>query len=150
GEAASVIDRSGGAGSAPTTKTATIKPLFQNHYTKPFEGKIYLPRFSVRTGDTAERLDYYRHLLNRVDVNEFGYASVNWDLRDALKAAKEEFYRITLGDADPERLGETAVSTPETDEQAVAWVASNLPFDHFSHKQLRSVVRRVIQRLTKA
>lgn len=144
-----MVDRSGAAGSAPTTRTATINPLFQTHYKKPFEGKIYLPRFSVRANGTAEPLDYYRHLLSRVDVGEFGYAGVNWDLRDALAAAKEQFYRITLGGDDPERLGEKAASTPESDEQAAAWVASNLPFDHFSHKQVRAVVRNIVRRLTK-
>ena len=69
-----------------SSRPAAIKPHFREHY-KPFEGKIYLPRFSVKNGrKTPEALDYYRHLISRVDVTAFDYAGGGADARHARAA----------------------------------------------------------------
>jgi hypothetical protein len=92
-------------------------------------------------------LDYFRHLISRVDVARFDYSSVDWDLSDILATAKDQFYRITLEQHDAERIGERAAVSLETDDQVKAWLVANLPFDYFSHKQLRLIVGRVMERL---
>jgi type III restriction enzyme len=148
GEAASVVDRSGKADGGPAKRTTAIKRDFLRHYRAPFEGKIYLPRFCVKNGrKTPEPLDYYRHLVSQVDVAEFGYGDVNWDLSAELKQAKDQFYRIGLEQETAERVSERAADSLETDDQVRAWLVANLPFDHFSHKQLRTIVERVTDRL---
>jgi type III restriction enzyme len=150
GEAASVVDRSGDEQRRPASRSAAIKSQFREHY-RPFEGKIYLPRFSVKYGrQKPEPLDYYRHLLSRVDVGAFDYSSVDWDLRDALAASTEQFYRIALGQPDPKRVGEATATALESDEQTESWLVANLSFDYFGHKALRYIVRRVTQRLVAA
>jgi type III restriction enzyme len=121
---------------------------FRKHYRKPFEGKIYLPRFCVRNGaKEAAKLDYFQHLVSRVDPGQFPCAAVDWDLTAALAAGKDVFYRITLNQDDAQNVGETAPAALESDEQVKAWLVTNLPFDYFSQKQLREVVNRVIDRL---
>jgi type III restriction enzyme len=82
-----------------------------------------------------------------VDVNRFDYAAVDWDLTAALAEAKDLYYRITLDQEDLERVGEGNAANLESDEQVKAWLVANLPFDYFSHKQLREVVGRVASRL---
>jgi type III restriction enzyme len=147
GEAASVVDASGSA-PAPAKRAALIREEFTKHYRKPFEGKIYLPRFCVRNGKKQpEKLDYFQHLLSQVDVTAFDYAAVNWDLADTLAAARDSFYRITLDQEDVERVTEQAAASLENDDQVKAWLVANLPFDSFSYKQLRQVVQRVTERL---
>jgi type III restriction enzyme len=147
GDSASVVDRSGSA--APTTKRdAKRRAKFSEPY-KPFEGKIYLPRFCVKNGrKEAEKLDYYRHLLSAVDVASLDYAAVDdWDLRQELTAAKDQFYRITLEQDDVERVDERRATLIDSDEAIKAWLVANLPFDYFSQKQLREVVARATARL---
>ncbi len=83
GEAASVVDRSGPAADREG-KLIRIKQSFLELYRRPFEGKIYLPRFCVRDGDGYEALDYYRHLISQVDVNEFEFVRIDWPLSDEI------------------------------------------------------------------
>lgn len=147
GDAASVVDRSGESGRTTAKRQVKIRPEFLGHY-RPFEGKIYLPLFCVKNGKKEpEKLDYFRHLLSQTDVSRFDYEAIDWDLREALTAAMDQFYRITLGQEELERLGERAFASLETDEEVKAWLATNLPFNYFSQKQLREVVERVIERL---
>jgi type III restriction enzyme len=148
GEAASVVDRSGEAAGGPAKRETKIKQEFLRHYRAPFEGKIYLPRFCVKNGrKTPEPLDYYRHLVSQVDVTQFDYAVVNWDLSAELNEARDQFYRIGLEQEAVERVSERAAASLETDDQVRAWLVANLPFDHFSHKELRAAVSRVVDRL---
>lgn len=144
GDAASVVDASGGA-ARPAKRQTSICEQWRTHY-KPFEGKIYLPRFCVRNGKGPERLDYFRHLVSKVDVEAFAYAAVDWDLSAELAEATERFYRITLGQ-DVERVAGEVTDSLETDDHVQGWLAANLPFDYFSLKQLGQVVRRVLERL---
>src|SRR5206468_9793160 len=67
----------------------------------------------------------------------------------ALEAAKDSLYRLTLEQEDLEHVGEREAAIMETDEQVKAWLVASLPFDHFSHKQLRDVVSRATDRLYK-
>ena len=92
-------------------------------------------------------LDYFRHLLSQVDVTQFDYAGIDWNMATALEAAKDSIYRLTLEQDDLERVAERESVTLETDEQVKAWLVASLPFDHFSQKQLREVVSRVAERL---
>lgn len=123
-----------------------IREEFLNLYTKPFQGKIYLPHFCVKNGCGYEALDYFRHLVSRVDVAAFPYGGINWPLAEELKEAKDRFYRITLGE-ELTRQREVAVDAMESDEQVLGWLAASLPFAFLSHKQLHAVVRRAYERL---
>lgn len=151
GEAASVVDRSGETEPPELMRQSRIRKKFRRHY-REFAGKIYLPRFCVRNGPRDyEQLDYFRHLLARVDVSEFDYASIgDWDLDADLKAARDRFYRITLEQDDLERVAESEAIALETDEQVSRWLTVNLPFEWFSQKQLRHVVETALDRLLRA
>ncbi len=146
GEAASVVDRSEEGGKPTRTREASIRKEFQRYY-RQFKGKVYLPRFCVRHGSDYEALDYFRHLISQVDVARFDYTAVDWDMSAALAAAKDSLYRLTLEQADLERVEEREAAVVETDEQVKAWLAASLPFDQFSHKQLREVVNCAVERL---
>jgi type III restriction enzyme len=146
GDAASVVDRSSEDGKAVQKRVAAIREEFRRFY-REFEGKIYLPRFCVKHGDKYEALDYFRHLLSQVDAPRFNYAGIDWNMATALKAAKDSIYRLTLEQEDLERVAERESVVLESDEQVKAWLVASLPFDHFSHKQLREVVSRVTERL---
>ena len=146
GDAASVVDRSTEDGKAGQKRVATIREEFRRYY-REFEGKIYLPRFCVKHGHGYEVLDYFRHLLSQVDVTRFDYAGIDWNMTTALEAAKDSVYRLTLEQDDLERVAERESVTLDTDEQVKAWLVASLPFDHFSHKQLREVVHRATERL---
>jgi len=104
-----------------------IRDEFLSLYRKPYAGKIYLPHFCVKTGRSYEALDYFRHLISRVDVERFAYEKIDWPLADELKAAKDRFYTITLGE-DLVRQGERDVDALESDQQVLAWIAASLPF----------------------
>ena len=131
---------------ARNVRPARVRDEFASLYRKPFAGKIYLPRFCVKTADGYERLDYFRHLLSRVDVADFSYGNVDWHLADALREAKDRFYTITLGQGlTPER--ETEAQLWERDAQVLAWMAASLSFDYLSHKQIARVVRGAYERL---
>jgi len=145
GEAASVVDRSEANGKSVEGREASIRPEFLRYYRKPFQGKIYLPRFCVKSGNEYEALDYFRHLVSQVDVARFDYSLVNWNVSDALAGAKDSFYRLTLEQSELESVEEREVAILETDDQVKAWLVASLAFDHFSHKQLRQVVGRVTE-----
>jgi type III restriction enzyme len=130
-------------------RTVRIRDEFLSYYRKPYEGKIYLPHFCVKTGKHCEALDYFRHLISRVDVAAFRYDKIDWPLADALKEAKDRFYTITIGE-DLVRQSEKEVDALELDEQVLAWIAASLPFAFMSHKQIRYVVHRVYDRLVKS
>jgi len=149
GEAASVVDRSTGETKSATKRTTRWRDAFQEAF-KPFEGKIYLPRFCVKNGrKEPEKLDYYRHLVSKVDVSSFDYASVDWHLGAELASAKDQFYRISLEQDGAERVEERMATFLENDEQVMSWLVANLAFDYFSHKQLHEVVQKVVRRLIK-
>jgi len=142
GDAASVIDRSEAGGEPATKGGPSIRKQFLAYYRKLFEGKIYLPRFCVKQRSRYEALDYFRHLISQVDVEAFDYATVNWDVSAALASATDSFYRLTLGQDSIERVEEREATIIETDEQVQGWLVASLPFDYFSHKQLRTIVER--------
>ena len=146
GDAASVVDRSAADGKTIQKREATIRDEFRRYY-REFEGKIYLPRFCVKHGNSYEVLDYFRHLLSQVEVTRFDYAGIDWNMTAALEAAKDSIYRLTLEQDDLERVSEREAATLETDEQVKAWLIASLPFDYFSQKQLRLVISRVAERL---
>jgi type III restriction enzyme len=149
GDAASVIDRSEGGAAAPT-QTAAMQEKFRQVYRQPFEGRIFLPRFCVRDEQGDEELDYFRHLLSAVRVEDFDYATVAaWDFSDDLAAAREQFYRIGLSQEvlEPLDIADKASPVTETDAQTRAWLVANLELDWFSARQLRPVVEQVCERL---
>lgn len=151
GDAAAVVDQSSAAAAASVFREAAIKKEFRKHYRRPFEGKIYLPHFCVKNGKKEpEKLDYFRHLLSQVDVERFDYPAVDWDLTEALATAKDRFYRITLDQEEVEHVADRLASSLENDDRVKAWLNANLPFDYFSHKQLRTIVHRVTKRLCQA
>lgn len=145
GEAAAIQDRSVDE-AAVAAPVARIRPKFRKLY-KPFEGKIYLPTFCVKTNDGFDGLDYFGHLVASVDVNRFDYGSIDWDLSHERQEAAETFYRVTLGQEAAERVGKHTARDWESDEAARAWLVSNLPFDHFSFKQHERIVGRALARL---
>lgn len=144
GDAASLVSAGDGEGKKPLERVAEWRPGIRELYRRPFEGKIYLPRFCVKEGREYEPLDYFRHLVSRVDVEAFEYEGINWDL--AKEVEKERMYRVTLGEA-PTRERETDVDLWESDERVLAWMASNLNFPYLSHKQLKKVVARACERV---
>ncbi|HWE97437.1 MAG TPA: DEAD/DEAH box helicase family protein [Tepidisphaeraceae bacterium] len=127
-------------------RVARIREEFAALYRKPFKGKIYLPHFCVKTGDGYEPLDYFRHLLPSVDVDRFPYDRINWEMADALKQAKDRFYRISLG-SELMREQETEADHVEGDAATRAWIVASLTFDYLSHKQLRRIVAAVCGKL---
>ncbi|HEV2296025.1 MAG TPA: DEAD/DEAH box helicase family protein [Tepidisphaeraceae bacterium] len=137
------------ANAVKAERIANMKTKFANLYRKPTAGKIYLPHFCVKTGDGYERLDYFRHLLAHVDVDRFPYAKINWPMADALKEAKDRFYRISLG-AELMREEETEADHNESDAATRAWIVASLSFDYLSHKQLRRAVNRVCDKLVES
>lgn len=124
-----------------------VRPEFLDLYTRPYEGKIYLPRFCVKEGSAYESLDYFRHLVSKVDVTKFPYQGINWSLAAEIAEAKDRYYRITLGDDGLIPQREVAVDVLETDAQVRAWIVASLAFDFLSHKQLRHIVAKVCDRL---
>jgi len=149
GEAASAVVDASGPDYRRPQRTVQIREEFLSYYKRPYAGKIYLPHFCVRNGKHYEALDYFRHLVSRVDVGRFAYGGINWPLAHELKKAKDRFYRITLGE-DLVRLSEKDVDALESDEQVLGWIAASLPFAFLSHKQMHYLVRRVYDRLVKS
>ena len=148
-----VVDASGRE-STKAERIAAIRPEFSSLYKKPFAGKIYLPRFCVRTGKGKaaqyEPLDYFRHLISRVDVERFEYGSVStWQLNKELLDAKDRFYRVTLG-TELTRVSEKDTEVLETDEEVLGWMTASLRFDFFSQKDLGIVAQRVYQQIKQA
>jgi type III restriction enzyme len=143
-----VVDATDRHAPAPM-RTTRIREQFSQLYRAPLPGKIYLPRFCVKNEGGYEALDYFRHLLSAVDVERFAYDAINWPMAQALREAKDRFYRIGLG-AELMRTHETEVDHFEADSATRAWIVASLNFDYLSHKQLRRVVERVCQKLIEA
>jgi type III restriction enzyme len=140
-----VIDASENSGDRPERVTR-IRDEFALLYRAPHRGKIYLPHFCVKNGSGYEPLDYFRHLISTANVKSFTYDEINWPLADALKQAKDRFYRIGLG-AEMIRDRETEADHIENDDATKAWIVASLAFDYLSHKQLRFIVDRVCEKL---
>ena len=146
---AHIVDASRGSGR--TERTVRIKQQYLEMYRKPFEGKIYLPHFCVREGDGYAALDYFRHLVARVDVERFAYDRIDWPVHQDQVEARDKFYRISLGEELTRvRESEAEPDVLETDEQVLGWIAANLPFEYLSHKQLRTALQRIYDRLCRA
>jgi len=137
-----IVDATAGGG-PPTQRQIGIREQFRGRYREPFEGEIYLPRFSVRGEDGYEPLDYFKHLLKQVDLDRFDYEKVKgWKLDDAIAEAKDRFYRVTLGQ-EMRRTFEAEADVMEADHQVLAWLVASLPFEYLSFKQLRRIVAQV-------
>ncbi len=145
GDAASMI-RDASDPKNRNVRVARMREEFADLYRTPFKGKIYLPRFCVKTGDDYQSLDYFRHLIRYVDVDAFAYDAINWDLSADLKDAKERFYRISLG-TQLERHAEQEIDHIEPDSAALAWLAASLPFEFLSYKQLERITTAIYARL---
>ena len=146
GDAASVVDASDSGGKPENPQVARIRKEFRTLY-RPFEGKVYLPRFCVKSGNAYEALDYFGHLVSQVSTGRFDYAGIDWDLTAELAAAKDSFYRLGLNQEGLETVAERELALLEEDEQVQAWLVASLPFDHFSFKQLREIAGKVVERL---
>jgi len=129
-----------------TKRKVEIRPHYFDLFGRDFEGEIYLPVFCVKEGRQSVPLDYFEHLISQVQVDEFNYGAIEWDLVQTIKEAKDRFYSITLG-SPLTRVRESDVDVWETDEQVIAWMVAGLRFDYLSFKQLRRIVERVYQRL---
>jgi hypothetical protein len=64
-----------------------------------------------------------------------------------MEKAKDFFFRATLGRKDLERVGQQEAEHWDSDEAARCWLVANLPYEHYSFKQLRHVVGRFTARL---
>lgn len=115
-------------------------------YTRPFKGKIYLPHFCVKEGKDYAPLDYFEHLISRVDVDRFEYAKIDWPLAEEIRKQKERGFRVTLGQ-EPSRQYETEIEMVEDDDRVLSWLVANLNFPYLSFKQLRRIVQRTYARL---
>jgi type III restriction enzyme len=146
GDAASLIRDASDVTNSANLRIARMRQEFADLYRTPFKGKIYLPRFCVKTGNDYESLDYFRHLIRHVDVDNFAYNAINWNLADDLKDAKERFYRISIG-TPLERNAERDIDHIEPDAAALAWLASSLPFEFLSYKQLERIAAAIYSRL---
>src|SRR5438034_3748208 len=123
GDAASTVDMS--SGQKPPPRKARIRQEYLIHYKKPFEGKIFLLRFCVKVGDTYEALDYYRHLLSKVDVTKFPYGEIDWDFSEELAKARDHFWRISLG-TELQKTENAEIQTPQDDKAVKGWLISTL------------------------
>ena len=142
-----VADLSGAKRSEPKQQSffrASIQPIY-----KEFAGKVYLPRFCVREKDGSfERLDYFGHLIREVRVSEFNYkGEIKWQLSEEMEKAKDFLYRATLGAGGLKKVGEKEAEHWESDERVAAWLVANLPYDHFSFKELRVIVEQAVERI---
>lgn len=141
----SVVDKSGER-QAVEKQFSFFRSEFKSLY-RPFDGKIYLPRFCVKRGDEYEGLDYFRHLISQVDVKKFHYDELTWDLSDEMEKAKDFFYRATLGQTRMDAVGVQESGYHEPDDTVLAWLVASLPYEYYSFKQLRTVVERFTERL---
>jgi type III restriction enzyme len=148
-EAASLIAQIAD-GVGPTKRRLVLRDEFSQLYRQDFEGKIYLPLFCVKNGrGEPERLDYFRHLVSTVRVEDFEFASIDWDLSADLASARDQHYRLTLGQETMERVAEAQAALLETDEQVKRWIAANLDFEHYSLQQMLYVVDQVVAQLVR-
>jgi type III restriction enzyme len=145
GEARSMI-RDVNEGAGRMERVANWRKGISDLYTRPFEGKIYLPRFCVKVDGGYEPLDYFQHLVGRVDVGAFEYGAIDWPIAKLIEEQKDRVYRVTLGE-DPTRHSETELDLEESDERVLSWMVANLEFPFLSHKQVREIVGHVYARL---
>jgi type III restriction enzyme len=150
GDVASLIVDASDKEALKNERIVRIRQDIASLYRKPFEGKIYLPHFCVKNGDGYEPLDYFRHLISRVDVDGFPFAKINWPLAEELARAKDRFYQVTLGQAEMSVQDEFDADPIEGDAQICSWIVASLGFDFLSHKQLRRVVENVYAQLIKS
>ncbi|MBI3945212.1 MAG: DEAD/DEAH box helicase family protein [Armatimonadetes bacterium] len=148
GDMASVVDRTGDADTGPATRVATMRFEFRRHYRKPFEGRIFLPRFCVQTDDGYEPLDYFRHLLKEVHISRFDYEKASeWNFSPDIESAKEQFYRVHLNEEAlaPLDIRDVAIDPGDTEARVKAWLVANLAgqMEWYSAKRLRAVVEGV-------
>lgn len=147
GDSGSVVDKSG-----EKEKLARQVSFFRNEFKslyRPFDGKIYLPRFCVKRGDDYEGLDYFRHLISQVDVEKFNYGKLVWDLSDEMDKAKDFYYRTTLGQTKMDAVATRESTYIEPDGVVFGWLVASLPYEHFSFKQLRVVVEKFVAQLSR-
>ncbi|MEM7576032.1 MAG: DEAD/DEAH box helicase family protein [Planctomycetota bacterium] len=143
GDISGLINEAGDGDASGGQRTIHMQPHFRDRYREPFEGEVYLPRFCVKTNAGNEPLDYFKHLLSKVNIDNFDYESVRqWKLDDAIAEANNRYYRVTLGE-DLRRVDETAADVLEEDAKVLAWLVASLPFEHLSFKQLRRIVQRI-------
>lgn len=98
-------------------------------------------------------MDYYRHLLSKVDVIAFPYQdAADWNVAADLDEAKQRVYRVGLNEEmfQPTDVREDRLYATETDTQAKAWLVANLDLDWYSAKRRRFVVEPVCSRLSSA
>lgn len=146
GDLESVVDRSSEGGAPVPPHQAKIKTFYLKFYKKPFQGRIFLPRFCVKHDGHYEAFDYYRHLLAQVNVEKFRYDTIDWNLKDDLAKAKAQFWQISLGVETKKKTIEM-LSLLESDDAVQSWLVANLDFSWFSSKQLRAIVENVCSRL---
>ncbi|MFH1023524.1 MAG: DEAD/DEAH box helicase family protein [Planctomycetota bacterium] len=149
GDATSVVDRSGEGGAASAKRKVAMRRDVAEFY-RPFEGKVYLPRFCVRSGREYEPLDYYRHLASQVDIRGFRYDAADWNLSTELAATKETFFRVGLGGTGVDSQEEREAAVLENDEQVKAWLVAGLPFEWLGFKATREVVEKAARRFLAA
>jgi type III restriction enzyme len=149
GDAISVIDRTEEGEKKGEKVHTRMREEFRRYYQK-YEGKVYLPLFAVKNGKEYELLDYYRHLLSKVDVQEFNYSAANWDMTEPLASVRDSVFQLTIEHALPQSVAEREAVILEDDDQVCSWLAASLPFEYYSFKQLRTVVSRVRECLYQA
>lgn len=142
GDLESVVDRSADDGNSTLTRQAKIRDCYLKFYKKPFQGSIFLPRFCVKNNGSVEALNYYDHLLAKVDVDKFDYAKIDWDLRQDEKDSKARFWQISIGQ-ETEQTTYDAAGVFEDDEAVKAWLVANLDLTWFSAKQLRAIIEKI-------
>ncbi|MFG0242001.1 MAG: DEAD/DEAH box helicase [Phycisphaerales bacterium JB054] len=142
GDAESLVRDESKQGDSAPARVTRWRDQFRDLYTKPFEGKIFLPRFCVKRDGGFEPLDYFRHLVSQVNVDKFAYKSIDWPLADEAAKGTDSVHRVTLGEG-PKRQSETEVDFWESDEHVLSWLIANLDLSYLSHKQLRRIVERV-------
>jgi type III restriction enzyme len=156
-EVKSALEKEGYEGDGPMVRTlekaapssekkqVAIQERFRNLY-KDFDGTIYLPYFCVRDGDRIKRLNYYDHLLRSVDPRDFDFSPLAVDISE--DAAKEDYYRATLGQKELDHVDEWDAEPTETPEEVRSWLVANLDFAYFSFRQLRALVAKALDVLS--
>jgi type III restriction enzyme len=148
GDLMSVVDRSENSGRPDAERESMMRKEFRQYY-REFEGKVYLPRFCVKSNGAYEALDYFRHLVSRVDVAAFDYTAADWNLTQELATARDTFYRISLEQDLIEPVEQRVAAVLETDDQVRSWLVASLSFDYYSYKQLRLIVGNAVKQLLK-
>ncbi|MCC7294021.1 MAG: DEAD/DEAH box helicase family protein [Phycisphaerales bacterium] len=148
GEIESLV-RSGERETQPNLFDIPIRTDFARLYGRPFQGKIYLPKFCLRERDLIRPLDYFKDLVARVNVSDFDFAAIGqhgWQLTEALRQAKDRFQKVTIESA-AETVAETDADLIEKDEQVLGWLVASLRYEFLSHKQLRTITDRIYREL---